>query len=94
MNTSVIDSTRRCPRCSKLLVVDAGQDENWGDLRVRLYCLNDEWEEFSNPNAEAARRHSAPVRSAAERLRALRLEGVVVPLVIDHEPFPEVEIDA
>ena len=76
----------RCPRCHKRLEPEIGQHEDRGDLVYRLWCLNDGYSEPSVPTVAAAARTSPVVRSAAERLRAVRLGGVEIPLVYDDAP--------
>lgn len=83
-------TARRCPRCSKKLEPDIGQHETYGDLRVRWYCLNDEYQEFSAPTVQTAKRTSGTL---AELLLRQRLGGVEIPLVYDPQPFPRGEFD-
>lgn len=81
MAVQVIDSPKRCPRCSKRLVMQIGQDDvtGAGDMRARHECWNCEY-------AEDDRAWSRPLktdgRSTLRRL-ADRLRGVEIPMVYD-----------
>ena len=96
MKTAFIESHIRCPRCSKRLVCDLGPDDD-GAITIGHDCLNCKWhEEAPRSVADARRRSDVPqVRavheSLAEALRRQRLEGVVVPLRVDTNPWAEEE---
>lgn len=86
----------RCPRSScadykRRLVVEVGQHEDRGDLTVEHRCPTCDYSERGPSTPAAARRSSPLVRSAAERLLALRTEGVPVRLTVDDAPWPEEE---
>lgn len=93
MAIQVLDSPLRCPHCSKRLVMQVGQDDatGAGDMRATHECWSCNYSEidknWSGPlGTDRAR---TPMR---ELLRLQRLEGVVIPLVYDDSPFPEVEV--
>lgn len=93
---SLQDSWLHCPRTRKLLVMEVGQDDT-GDgsagLTVEHYCLCCErpYTERGPATPRAARITSTAVRTAVDRVRAMRLGGVEVPLVYDKSPWPEEE---
>lgn len=80
----VIDSQRRCPRCSKRLVSDVGQNDTEGDLELLLYCLNDDYREMQRP--ERDKRSDGP--SLLARLRDKVRAGYDVPIVYDEDLKP------
>lgn len=83
-----IDSHLRCPRDGKRMLMDVGQDDTTGagDMRAQHYCPSCDYREMD-------RDWSKPLRTAgtmaADRLRKIRLEGRVIPIVYDTTPFPE-----
>lgn len=95
MITAFINSHLRCPRDGKRLVVDIGPEENDGVLEVIHRCLECPYvEQAPRTVAEAYRRSDVPQvqavhQSLQELLRRQRLEGVVVPLRVDTNPWAE-----
>lgn len=90
-----IDSDRRCSRCHKRMVMQIGQDDSTGagDMRATHECWN-------CGRVETDKQWSRPLGTdptgkvtRAERLRQLRLNGTVIPLVYDTTPFPKGEFD-
>lgn len=94
MTTQIIDSDLRCPRDQKRMVVELGQqDEDGRDLGTLVM-----WHHCWHCNYKVRddrRMRPLPTRTetAAARLRRLRLEGTVVPIQYDDEPFPVSEFD-
>lgn len=94
MTTQIIDSDLRCRRCSKLMHVELGQqDEDGRDIGC-LVMIHECWS-CGWTIRDDRRMRPLPTRteSAAARLRRLRLEGTVVPIQYDTEPFPVSEFD-
>lgn len=48
----VIESQRRCPRDSKRLVADMGQNDTAGDLEALLECLHCGYREMQRPERD------------------------------------------
>ena len=94
MTTQIIDSDLRCRRCSKRMVVELGQqDEDGRDLGTLVMihsCWSCGW-----TIRDDRRMRPLPTRTetATARLRRLRLEGTVIPIVIDDSPWPMSEFD-
>lgn len=75
MTTQIIDSDRRCPHCSKLMMLDIGQDDISGWTRQVHHCWSCDYREIDEnwPRPKLVR--TGP--TMAERLAAQRL-GVEV----------------
>jgi hypothetical protein len=84
-------------RCSKLMIVDVGQQDddgrNLGALEAVHSCLSCDY-----TVRDDRLRRPLPTRTSswfADRLARLRLEGGrVVPIVYDTSPFPPGEFDS
>jgi hypothetical protein len=89
--TAILDSARRCPRCSKRLIVESGQRADRGDIEIVHVCWNCPYRELHS----ATPLRQSVGKSLADQLRNLRLEDgplILLP-VYDDTPFPEMQWD-
>lgn len=92
LNSQIIDSDRRCPHCSKLMMLEIGQDDASGWTRQVHNCWSCGYTEIDeNWKPPRLVRKTGP--TLAQRLAEQRLLGVELKLVYDTTPFPKGEFD-
>ena len=93
ITSQIIDSDRRCPHCSKLMILEIGQDDTSGWVRQVHQCWSCGYVEIDEnwPRRPRLVHKSGP--SLAQRLAKQRLEGVELRIVYDTSPFPKSEFD-
>lgn len=94
MTTLIDDSDLRCRRCSKRMHVEVGQQDEDGRDLGSLVMIHECWS-CGWTIRDDRRMRPLPTRTPqfAERLKRQRLDGTVIPIVIDDAPFPKGEFD-
>ena len=90
MTTQIIDSDLRCPRDGKRMVLELGQQDEDGRDLGQLVMIHHCWHcPYTVRDDRRMRPLPTRTETASARLRRLRLEGTVIPLVYDDTPWPE-----